>query len=639
MHKPDTSSPAARPVPPSLAAAARAELQRHAPFNRMAQADIDWMIGRLSLVYFADGGSVLAPDDGVPQYVFIVRHGSVVGLDPQTNAQRWRLNAGEAFPLGALLGARAVTTRYHAEGDTFCWRMPAEDFATLLERSAAFREFCTQRLSALLATSERRMQREYAEQASGDPLTQPLRELLRKPPVCCAQEATVAQALSHMREAQVSSIVVCDDEGRAAGIFTLRDLRDRIAGTALSGDLRIRDVMTASPTTLPADALALDAALLLARHGFHHVIVTEGEKVVGVVSESDLFTLRRVGMTAVSAAIRQARTPDALARCAADTRQLAGLLLAQGVAAAQLTRVISALNDALTARIVALECEAADIAADGFCWLALGSEGRGEQTLATDQDNAIVFTPTPDQPLDVQRARLVAFAKRINDALAGCGFPLCKGGVMASNPNWCASVAEWRSMFSAWIDRPEAPALLNAAIFFDFRPLFGAVTLAAELRGWLARYCRNNAVFLRLMADNALRNEPPLGVVREFAVETHGATKDAIDLKRNCITPFVDAARILALAAGETATGTAQRFRSLVEHRRLFESEVNAWVEAFEFVQRLRLRHQHAQWRRGETLDNFLQPDQLNELDRRILKEALRQARKAQQRLRLDYRL
>ena len=605
----------------------------------MEQADVDWMIGRLSLVYFADSDGVLAPDDGLPRFVHIVRSGAVVGLDPQTSAQRWRLTAGEAFPIGALLGARAVTTLYRAEGDTFCWRMPAEDFATLLERSAAFREFCTHRLSTLLATSERRMQREYAEQAAGDPLTQPLRELLRKPPVCCAQDASVAQALSSMRDARVSSIVVCDDDGGAAGIFTLRDLRDRMAGGDLRGDLRIREVMTPSPMTLPIDALALDAALLLARHGFHHVVVIEGEKVVGVVSESDLFTLRRVGMTAVSEAIRQARTIDELVRCAADTRQLAGLLLAQGVAAAQLTRVISALNDALTARIVALDCEASGISPDEFCWLALGSEGRGEQTLATDQDNAIIFTPSADVSIDAQRSRFVTFAKRINDALAACGFPLCKGGVMASNPNWCASAAEWRAMFAAWIDRPEAPALLNAAIFFDFRPVFGALPLATELRDWLARYCRNSAVFLRLMAANALGNEPPLGVVREFAVETHGATKDSIDLKRNCITPFVDAARILALAAGGSATGTAQRFRSLVGDRRLFEGEVNAWVEAFEFVQRLRLRHQYAQWRRGEALDNFLQPEQLNDLDRRILKEALRQARKAQQRLRLDYRL
>lgn len=607
----------------------------------MEVADIDWMIGRLSLVYFADAGSVLTPDDGVPQHVYIVRHGAIAGFDPHTDAQRWRLNAGEAFPLGALLGARAVTTLYRAEGDTFCWRMPAEDFASLLARSAAFREFCTHRLSALLATSERRMQREYAEQAAGDPLTQPLRKLLRKPPVCCAQDATVSQALSGMRDARVSSIVVCDGDGdgAAVGIFTLRDLRDRVAGADLRGDLCIREVMTPTPMTLPADALALDAALLLARHGFHHVVVTDGGRVIGVLSESDLFTLRRVGMTAVSEAIRQARTVDELARCAADTRQLAGLLLAQGVAAAQLTRVISALNDALTARIVALECDASSVGPEEFCWLALGSEGRGEQTLATDQDNAIVFTSVADQPLDIRRARYVALAKRINDALAACGFPLCKGGVMASNPKWCASADEWRSMFSAWIDRPEAPALLNAAIFFDFRPVFGAFALAAELRDWLARYGRNNAVFLRLMADIALRNEPPLGVVREFAVQTHGATKDSIDLKLNCITPFVDAARILALAAGETATSTAQRFQSLISHRRLYESEVNAWVEAFEFVQRLRLRHQHGQWRRGEPLDNFLQPDQLNELDRRIFKEALRQARKAQQRLRLDYRL
>src|SRR5581483_11811645 len=199
----------------------------HAPFNAMSATDLQWMVTRLSVVYFAPGTSILGPDHGVPNYFFLIRQGRVIGLDPGSWAPLWRLEAGEGFPIGALLGNRAVTCLYRADRDTFCWRLSAEDFRALLERSAPLRTFCSQRLSSLLATSKRRMQREYAEEIVGDPLAQPLAQLLRREPVCCNEDDSLATALAKMRDARVGSIVVCRHDGGPAGIFTLRDLRDR----------------------------------------------------------------------------------------------------------------------------------------------------------------------------------------------------------------------------------------------------------------------------------------------------------------------------------------------------------------------------------------------------------------------------
>jgi CBS domain-containing protein len=271
--------------------------------------------------------------------------------------------------------------------------------------------------------------------------------------------------------------------------------------------------------------------------------------------------------------------------------------------------------------------------------MAFGSEGRHEQTLATDQDNGILFTDPADGDSEAQRARLLPLARRINEGLAACGFPLCKGEVMASNARWCLSLSEWKSTFADWMDSPDGQALLNATIFFDFRGLWGRSDLADGLRTWLARNVRDRSLFLRLMAENALRNAPPLGVLRDFAVERHADAEDSLDLKLNGVAPFVDAARILSLAAGDQHTGTVERLRALVHVRRLDTAEVEAWVDAFHFIQMLRLRHQQEQVASGHAPDNFLQPDRLNDLERRILKEAFRQSRKLQERLRLDFRL
>jgi CBS domain-containing protein len=317
-------------------------------------------------------------------------------------------------------------------------------------------------------------------------------------------------------------------------------------------------------------------------------------------------------------------------------------MMAQGVAPEQLTQFISTFNDLLTARIVELEFKAAGLTGtplhDGICWMALGSEGRFEQTLNTDQDNAIIFDVPQDMTADQVREQLLPVARRINEALAECGFPLCKGEIMASNPKWCLSLDEWKRTFGDWIGGGSPEQLLNASIFFDFRALYGAETLADDLRGWLARVASDNSRFLHLMAENALRNRPPLGVVRDFVV----GKEHKLDLKLNGITPFVDAARIFSLAAGDTHTNTIQRLRSSAAKMNLHESEIAAWIEALLFIQVLRMRHHdemNAQGLGDEALDNNIDPEQLNELDRRILKEAFRQARKLQARLELEYHL
>jgi CBS domain-containing protein len=300
--------------------------------------------------------------------------------------------------------------------------------------------------------------------------------------------------------------------------------------------------------------------------------------------------------------------------------------------------LISSLNDQLTTRVVELECDAARVPLDSFAWIALGSQGRHEQTLATDQDNGILFLDETGEPAR-NRERLLPLATRINAQLAECGFPLCKGEIMARNPRWCLSLREWTETFSAWIDRGDPQSLLNSAIFFDFRAVCGNTDSVSRLRDWLSGAARSNPRFLHQMAKNAIGNAPPLGILRDFDVAPHGSLVASIDLKLNGAMPFVDAARILSLAAGDKHTGTVDRLRSVARVYGIGEAETEAWIEAYLFVQALRLRRHQAQMESNETPDNFLDPDTLNDLDRRILKEALRQARKLQSRIRLDYQL
>jgi CBS domain-containing protein len=459
---------------------------------------------------------------------------------------------------------------------------------------------------------------------------------MRGTPVTCSPDTSIRSALQTMHDAHLGSMIVTDDTHRPLGIFTLRDLLERVVLADLPIDQPISRVMSEHPVTLPPGALAYEAAMVMAGAGFRHVLVTEHDGTLrGIVSERDLFSLQRVGLHQLSTAIRQAASVDVLIALSGDIRELTHNMMAQGVAAEQITQLISTLNDLLTSRIIELELHASPEIDFDFCWIALGSEGRLEQTLNTDQDNGIIFDLKQGQDANRLRELMLPFARRINLDLAECGFPLCNGEVMASNPKWCLSLAEWKTTFTNWIDHGDPMALLYATIFFDFRPLFGARQLAVDLRTWLSQAARKNSRFLHQLGSNAMRNAPPLGVVRDF-VTGDGHT---LDLKLNGITPFVDAARIFSLAHGATQTNTVGRLRQLAELNILRKQDAAAWIDAFLFIQLLRLRLHYEQFKNKVALTNKVDPDTLNNLDRRILKEAFRQARKLQTKLSLDYQL
>jgi CBS domain-containing protein len=334
-------------------------------------------------------------------------------------------------------------------------------------------------------------------------------------------------------------------------------------------------------------------------------------------------------------ATRIAAAPDvaALAACAAEARQLATDLHHDEAGAALVSGVLSRLNDAIVARVLALLQQRFRLPAARWCWLGLGSEGRLEQTLATDQDNGLVFSASDDGEAQQLRELFLPFARAANQALAECGFPLCGGEVMAGNPRWCLSQSEWLESFSAWVRTPEPEALLNAAIFFDFRPLAGAAELATALRQDLSELTRGNEIFLRMMTVNALAASPPLGRLRDFVTESDSG--GTIDLKKFGSRIFVDAARIMALGAGAGETSTATRLQRMAAEGTMSAADAGAAVHAFHALQGIRFAAQAAAGAAGNQLD----PQGLNEFDRRVLLEALRQARTLQQRLKTRFHI
>jgi CBS domain-containing protein len=625
-------------VPASLTAATIAQLQRHAPFDRMAPEHLEYLAARLKLKYFAADTAILDPTMGAPNRIYVIKQGAVIVGSAQRGGPELALQEGECFPLGAMVAGRPVSGTYRAPHDTFCFELDAEGFNALVQMSSTFHDFCTRRIAHLLEHALVNLQSDIALNTGQRlPLERTLDQIVLREPVTCPGTTTVRAALEIMQREGIGSMLVTDAKGALAGIFTLKDLLSRVALGSASLEGPIAAVMTPDPVSMPPNAFAYEAALTMSERGIHHLVVMDGPRIAGLLSEKDLFALQRTGLRRIGVRIGEADTIEALAQIAGDAREMTRDLLVQGVEGAHLVRILASLNDRLSRRVIQLELAAGNIGIENICWIAMGSEGRDERTLASDQDNGIIFSDGGDA--EAMRERLRPVAERINLALAEVGFALCRGNIMAGNPRWCLSESEWRARFASWIAEGDPAAVLGAVIFFDFRPLFGASALARRLREWLAQEVAGNARFLRSLAENALANRPPLGIVRDFATGIDKAHPEAIDLKINGTTLFVDGARVLALAHGVEATNTAERLRAAAERGRIMASDAEGWVTAMNFIQTARLRHQHAQLARGEPADNFVNPDRLTPLERRLLKEALRSARGLQQRLQIDYKL
>lgn len=620
-------------------------LQDFPPFDRMEQEALRFIAEHVTLNHYPKGARILSSEMGTAHALFILQRGRVrvraTGAASNLEFSSVTLGPGQSFAIGALMAQRPTSGAYVAREDVFCYELPADDFFALTQKSTVFNLYCTQYIAGLLEQSQQQLQLQFAQRAAEQKtMNSPLSAIVKREPVSVAADASIRQVVELMAERHLGSMVVVDANEQPMGIFTLSDVLKRIVLPGTPLEQPISSVMSVTPQTLPLAANAHDAALAMAMHGIRHVLaVDEGGRLRGVVSERDLFKLQGAGLRQIRHAIDSASSVDVLRHAREDVRQLALTMLAEGGGAQEITQFISTLNDTVTRRIVELNLDRHDLYGIDWAWLSFGSEGRDEQTFTTDQDNGIVYICTDIMDREMTQLRLLEFARDVNADLDRCGFPLCKGNIMASNPELCLTLEEWEEKFAQWVRTPEPLALLNATIFFDFRPLYGRFNLAHRMRLSLFRQTDGNPLFLRMLAQNALSVAPPLGRIRDFVTDADREHPGTIDLKKFGVRLFTDAARVFALARQVEATNTVARLRRTGPLMNMSAEDVAASMESFNFIQLLRLRHQHFEQEHGRPGDNLIRPDELNEIERRILKEAFRQARKLQARLKLDYQL
>jgi CBS domain-containing protein len=628
-----------------------AELMAHAPFAQMERAHVERFALAAAESYHAPGEVVMQPDEGPVQRLIFVRRGSVQGTRPNAGPSDAGVHyeAGDLFPVSAVVAKRAVTARYEAVEDLFSLQVPASLAQELAALSPVWADFLGRRVMTFLELSRKALLQAQAVAAVDEQaMERPLSSLPRKALVVCSPDEPLIQVLERMHTRRVGSILALGEAGQALGILTRHDVLARVALARPADHTPVLEVMTRPVQVLPESATVQDAALCMSAHGIRHLPIVEAQahggaesgapqRVVNVLSERDLFALQQNSLRRISTQLRQAPDVPALVAGGAAIRRYAQQLVAQGLSARALTQLLSHLNDLLTARLVTLVAQAHGLPLSRCAWLAFGSEGRSEQTIATDQDNGLVFECGPGQE-ETDRPRWLAFAGEVNQALDACGYPLCKGGVMAGQASLCLSQAEWLARLENWRQRSSPEDVLAATIFFDLRPLVGQAALAAPLRQDIVQHTGQAKLFMRQLAEGLQRWTLPLSWRGALDVPAEGEHR-WMDLKAQGTAVFVDAARLFSLAQGIDATGTRERLLAAAPALRVSEREAAGWINGFEVLQMFRLRLQMSCQPGSAAAEhpNRIDVAALDAIDRRVLKEALRMGQALQQRVALDH--
>ncbi|MEZ4869620.1 MAG: DUF294 nucleotidyltransferase-like domain-containing protein [Caldilineaceae bacterium] len=581
-------------------------LRHYPPFDQLTAQEEQLVQAAVEIVRYARGASILHKGGAPSTHLYVVQSGAISFVDGGQVSQV--LEEGEAFGYPSLLSGSPPVFDVVAASDVVLYRLPESAFRRLLDNVAVAEYF----LKSLVA----RLRRTAAEAAPPPErsLATPLKYIMTRSPTFIEPDASVQTAAQLMHANQISSVLVRSDP---PAILTDRDLRGRVLAAGLGPETPVRQVMTQPVKHLDSDTPVYAALLYMLTENIHHLVLVEEGEVVGVVSHTDLLRHQTHSPLYLQQQVAQTPAPATLARYADNITATVESLFQGGLGAAHIGQIISSLNDTLIRQLAKAAEASLGPPPTPYAWLVFGSEGRSEQLLLTDQDNALVY----GEESPAAQAYFAALAQQVVEGLVAAGFPPCPGGYMATN--WHRPLAEWEAIFAGWMRTPEPQALMEASIFFDFRVVHGDLSL--EPLEQLLAESHQEAIFIGHLVRAAQEFAPPLGFFGRIRSED-----GAVDLKKGGIAPIVGLARACALAAGSRERSTLERLVIAAEFGTISKEGAEILSETFQFLMNMRLRQQLAALRAHRPPTNLVQIDALSPVERRHLKEAFSSIRQLQ---------
>ena len=594
------------------------------PFDCLSPEQQALVRGSLHRVSFPKGAVILTPDMD-PAHVYVLRKGHVQQLEAGEVMAVY--GPPDFFAFRAVMAGRASGV-LQALDEVEAWQLPGATARALISGNALFSALVFADLSQRLsAAAENRKSREFLSLM----MVRVRDAFIRKPFFVDGGLDLVSVCRLLQTQGQGNALVRDIQDGvERIGMFTTTDLRDALLRPEPPQQLAVREVAQFTLVSVQADAELSEALLAMIRHRVHRVLVREGDAILGVLSQLDLMSFVSNHSHLIALQVEQAASIEELRTAALQMDGLIALLHSGGARVELISSLVSELNGQIFARLWSFVAPAELVA--NSCLIVMGSEGRGEQILKTDQDNALLLRD------GYAGAELQQSVQRFNQALTEFGYPPCPGNIMVTNPRWCQPLAGFQDSILGWLYGADADGPMNLAIFMDARAVAGDAALLRQARDYAHHIMAGSDAFFARFAAAIDQFSEPGGWWARLAT-LRGREEQVFDLKKLGTFPIVHGVRSLALEHRLDEVGTAARLQVLVSRRHIPSDLARDLIDALHFLMGVKLRSNLRQKQLEQPLDNLSHFSSLGTLDRDLLKDSLAIIKRFRLFLQLRYKL
>ncbi|CAB1070398.1 Predicted signal-transduction protein containing cAMP-binding and CBS domains [Olavius algarvensis Delta 1 endosymbiont] len=614
------------------------------PISFLPEEEISRIADSISIISYPRDTLLFVQGQSRLEYLYIIKKGAAERYFEENDEKTLRGLLGEGDMYGGismLMNKGLAIRSLRVTEDSYFYILPKDIFLDVCQKYEAFSDYFTDTFG------KRMLDRSYAEIIAGnfrpaeispEFFNQPVASIVNRELVSCDCEMPIQAAAAVMSQHNSSSIFIREAVGEFIGLVTDNDLRNKVTATGYDILKPVSDIMTSPLVSVSSQALIFESMMEMMQKNIKHLAIRDSKnKVVGVITNRDLLKAQGQSPFFIVREIAQARFVNQIVQVHRQVPQLIQSLINTGAKAQNVTRFLTTVSDAILQKLIRFAIDEMGAPPARFAFMILGSEGRKEQTLKTDQDNAIIIEDLPEEKAKEAMDYFLSFSEKVCGWLDEVGYDFCKGGVMAKNKQWCQPLKVWKNYFKHWIRTAEPEALLQASIFFDFRDGYGDTELVDELRGYLFETLSGWAGFFRHLTENAMFFTPPIGFFRNFLVESKGEHRDSFDIKA-AMQPVVDYARIYALNNRVAETNTLGRLRQLVDQNIVTAQQYQELDTVYSYLMQQRfVRQVKASTEENGKPDNYINPKKLSRIEQSTLKEIFKRIEKFQAKLSYDF--
>ncbi len=595
------------------------------PFTSLDDADLKDIAGTMKVACFSPKTTIIR--QGNPGTSFYIIHSGLVKVSLKDKDEKEKilgfLGEGDCFGEISLITREATTANIHAVEHTFCLEQAEDQFREMTQKHPIFINFFNQLLTRRMRVVYKGLLAEHCETSTIEPYlyTKQVKDMVPAIDVFTNESATIKDAAAKIVINNLEAMVVLDKNNQAAGILGLDTIVRAVVVEGKDPTKSVKTIMEEDFCAIDGKGYFFDALHWMIKYKTNVLVVNDREKVKGVLTVFDLLRFRGREVLSLIRNIEDAADLSQLNLMRQEVEKVLRILMSDGATASQACKIVSEFNDKVVKRVIRFAEDACGPPPCGFAWLGLGSEGRREQTLFTDQDNAIIFG---DGYSDKANEYFMRFSEKIVQGLNECGIPLCKGNVMATNPKFFGSFSQWKERTASWIrntDLNEAE-LMDTYVFLDFRSIDGDQALEKKLRQHVNELVAKNMFFLKFLAESIVSIPMPIGFFKHFIAEKTGKYKNRLNIKLYGLVPLITCAKILSLHHGLMETNTLERIEGLANAGVISADLREALEQTFQVLLKLKIENNLIDIDEGKDFGNYVNPADLSLRQKQLLKEA-----------------